>query len=125
MRDEKFTPQQMIMAIRRHHGMVTQTAQALRCQRQTVLNYCRRYPEVAAALREERERVLDEAELALFDAIQRGEPWAIVFYLKTQGKSRGYSMRHEIVGKNGDAPRVYLAWHDTNPSHDTSGSSAA
>jgi hypothetical protein len=80
-----------------------------------VLNYCRRYPEVAAALREARERVLDEAELALFDAIQRGEGWAIVFYLKCHGKDRGYVERREVAGKNGNAPRVYLAWSDGDP----------
>jgi hypothetical protein len=112
MRAEQFSPACVIEAIRRHHGMVTQTAQALRCRRQTVLNYCRRYPEVAAALREERKRLLDEAELALYRAIEAGEGWAITFYLKCQGKDRGYGERREITGKNGDTPRVYLTWPD-------------
>jgi hypothetical protein len=121
MRTQQFTPQQVIAAIRRHHGMLTLAATALRCNRETVRLYAKRYPEVAEALRDEREKTLDVAELALLDAIERGEPWAICFYLKTQGKDRGYSTRHEIVGKNGDAPRVYLAWHDTSPcSHERS-----
>ena len=36
------------------------------------------------------------AELALYKAIQDGEGWAVCFYLKTQGKQRGYIERQEI-----------------------------
>ena len=35
------------------------------------------------------------AELSLFKAIQTGEAWAVCFYLKTQGKDRGYVERYE------------------------------
>jgi hypothetical protein len=125
MRTQQFRPQQVIDAIRRHHGMLTFAATALRCNRETIRNYAKRYPEIAEALREEREKTLDLAELALYNAILAGEPWAICFYLKTQGRSRGYTERREVTGTNGEATRVYLTWHDTNPSHDASGSSAA
>jgi hypothetical protein len=125
MRTQQFKPQQVIDAIRRHHGMLTLAATALRCNRETVRNYAKRYPEVAEALRDERERVLDLAEMALFDAILRGEPWAICFYLKTQGKSRGYTERREITGQNGEATRISLLWRDITQAGETSGSDAA
>ena len=33
---------------------------------------------------------LDKAEARLFDAMERGEPWAIRMVLMTLGRSRGY-----------------------------------
>ncbi len=42
-----------------------------------------------AALHETRDEILDIAELALFDAVKRGEQWALVLMLKASGKSRG------------------------------------
>jgi hypothetical protein len=125
MRRQQFRPQQVIDAIRRHHGMLTLAATALRCNRETIRNYAKRYPEVAEALRDERERTLDVAETALFDAILAGQPWAICFYLKTQGRSRGYTERREVTGKHGEVSKVSLLWHDITQAGDTSGSSAA
>jgi hypothetical protein len=125
MRHQRFTPQQVIEAIRRCHGMLTQVAVSLRCQRATVRNYLKRYPRVAAVLREERERVLDLCELKLSEAIEAGEPWAICFYLKTQGRHRGYTVRHEIKGAGAVPGAVFLAWNDVQQSDNPSGSSAA
>jgi len=42
-----------------------------------------------------RETVLDKAETRLFNAIERDEPWAIAFCLKTLGKRRGYHESRE------------------------------
>lgn len=93
---ERYQPAQVIKALHDTKGMVSLTAEMLRCDPDTVRNYCKRHPTVAAALREERERVTDIAELSLFRAIQNGEAWAVCFYLKTQGRSRGYIERQEL-----------------------------
>lgn len=99
MANERYTAQQVIQAIHDTRGLVSYAAQRLNCDPDTVRNYARRHPTVAAALKEERERVTDIAELALFTKIQEGEAWAICFYLKTQGKDRGYVERQENLNR--------------------------
>ena len=75
-------------AIRESRGLVTHAARMLRCERATVRNYCSRYPDVQAALDEERERLCDSAEFALIDLLeQRGDARAIPFVLRTIGSA--------------------------------------
>lgn len=95
--NNKYTTQQVIQAIRETKGLVSLAAKRLGCHPDTVRRYAARYPTVAAALREERAAMTDVAELALYSAIQRGEPWAVTFYLKTQGKDRGYTERIDVI----------------------------
>ena len=96
-----YTTAQVIQAIRDTRGLTSLAASRLRCSAETVRNYCRRYPTVAQAMREERESMLDVAELSLFTAIQEREAWAVCFFLKTQGRERGYIERHEVTGGDG------------------------
>lgn len=93
---ERYTAERVIAALVKTKGMITLAARELNCSGETIRNYAKRYPSVAAALHEERERMTDVAELALYKAIQDGEGWAISLYLKTQGKGRGYVERHEL-----------------------------
>ena len=76
----------------------------------TVRNYERRYPTVAAAIQEAREATTDTAESALYDAILERQPWAVTFYLKTQGRNRGYGDRVELAGDQASPLRVRLVW---------------
>lgn len=95
---EQFTPAQVIDALKRSKGMIAAAARTvLHCARMTIYNMIKRHPEILEALREEREIVLDEAELKLFRAIQDGQPWAIAMILKTKGRHRGYVERTEVV----------------------------
>lgn len=45
---------------------------------------------------------LDLAEGKLLKSINDGNLSAIIFYLKTKGRDRGYCERNEIVGNNGE-----------------------
>lgn len=96
MANDKYTTTHMIEAIRKTRGLVTLTASVLGCTPDTVRNYAKRYATVADALREERERMTDIAESALYQKIKDGEGWAVCFYLKTQGKDRGYVERSQV-----------------------------
>lgn len=88
---ERYTCAQMVEALQATKGMVSLAAKRLGCAPDTVYRYIREYPTVAQAQRNEREAVTDMAELSLYKAIQQGEGWAVCFYLKTQGKERGYA----------------------------------
>jgi len=99
--NEKFTAEQMIDALTKSKGMIAPAARSLRCSRNTVKRYLREYVTVEQAQKDEREAMTDTAELSLYNAVLRGEAWAVCFYLKTQGKRRGYVERAEVTGKDG------------------------
>ena len=61
------------------------------------------------------ERNLDRAETALQGLIDAGNVTAIIFYLKTKGKKRGYTEKTGI--ENVGPPVVNMVWrmYDTGP----------
>ena len=93
---QKYSAERVATALEESKGMVSVAAKKLGCHPDTVRNYARRYQSVSKALEEAREGMLDAAELALYGAVVRGEAWAVCFYLKTQGKSRGYVERQQV-----------------------------
>ena len=108
----RYSVEQVIQAVHDTKGLVSLTAKRLGCVQQTVRNYISRYATVKQALRDEREAMLDVGELSLFNAVQNGEAWAVCFWLKTQGKHRGYVERQEVdhsgslAASDGDYERV-------------------
>jgi hypothetical protein len=86
----QFSPKTMITTLRAHHGLLSLAADALGCSRSTVYRYVEAYPEVAAVVEEERERLVDRAEDALYFHLQERSPWAISLVLRTLGRRRGY-----------------------------------
>lgn len=96
MAEEKYNPENIIKLIEKHKGNLSAVARAMRCARKTVHNYVNEHPEVADALKDAREEMTDIAESKLLLAIKRGDAWAVCFYLKTQGKSRGYIEKSQV-----------------------------
>ncbi len=86
----KRTKEQVIRAIYLHKGRIFNIAIELEVCSTTVMKYARRWPEVREAIKEARGRLLDKAECALYAAVDREEPWAVKFVLRTKGKHRGY-----------------------------------
>jgi hypothetical protein len=95
---EQFTPVQIALALQQAQGMVSVAARTLGCTRHTVMGYKARHPEIGQAIDEAMELQLDVTELKLFQSIQKGEAWAICFYLKTKGRARGYIEKVEVSG---------------------------
>ena len=60
-------------------------------------------------LTEAREDTLDFVESKLMKAIDDGNVTAMIFFLKTRGKSRGYSERSEF-GRAGDVEPVQVTF---------------
>jgi hypothetical protein len=107
-RPEKYTVAQMVAAIQQNKGFLYLAAKSLGCHHSTLLDYRTRYPEVAAAFKVQRGEMIDTGELALYNAVLKGEAWAVCFLLKTQAKDRGYVERQEHTGKGGGPIDVNL-----------------
>jgi hypothetical protein len=86
----KLTAQQVADTLRDCRGMIAVTARKLGVTVKAIYGYCERHAICAAARDEARAFTGDVAELKLFAAIEAGQPWAIQFYLRTQGRERGY-----------------------------------
>ena len=99
--NDKFTIAQVIAALDAAGGIKTTAAQKLGCDPSTVHGYINRYWEIGDALTRITESKLDLAEAKLLKHIKNGNLTAIIFYLKTQGKARGYVERVESTGKDG------------------------
>ena len=92
----KFTVEHVVTAIKGSGGFVTEIARRLGCSRSTVYRYKLNHKEIAEAIFEEKEHLLDTAESALLSQINTGNITAIIFYLKTQGYHRQYGDRSKL-----------------------------
>ena len=111
------TAERMIEAINEAQGFVSKAAEIAGVSRATFYNYLKKYSTVKQALEDVREKRHDFVEIQLMKGIKEGNITAIIFYLKTQCKSRGYVERqqHEVTGKDGD-PIYIVNWDDDNKS---------
>ena len=103
------TQKQAIEAVRGSRGFITAIAKRIGCERSHVYNLQKKWPKFAQAIIDEREALKDFAESKLFGQIDDGNTTAIIFYLKTQAKDRGYIERQELTGADG-GPIVMVNW---------------
>ncbi len=101
MATEKFTPEQVEAALRASAGIRSAAAVKLGCATSTITNYIDRHTVLRAVDAEIVEQNLDLAETKLLTAIRDGNLTAVIFYLKTKGKARGYTERSEVTGVDG------------------------
>jgi len=104
---EKYTAELMIQAIKQNNGILAKAAQSLKCSRVTVARYIDQYPTVKAAFDEANETNIDFVESKLMQNIAAGDTTAMIFFLKTKAKHRGYVERQEITGSDG-APLINI-----------------
>jgi hypothetical protein len=89
-----------IRAIPGSGGIITTIAKRVGCSWETVKRHIQKYPTVKRAYEEERESIVDLAEVKLIKAIENDDMSAIKFYLTTIGKSRGFTEKQEIDQKS-------------------------
>ena len=92
----EITATQAIEAAKGSRGFITTIANRLGVSRQTVYNLMRKYTTFGQAVSDERETLKDFAEGKLLKQIEAENMTAIIFYLKTQAKDRGYIEKIEI-----------------------------
>lgn len=71
-------------------GNVAATAARFNVARSSLAEYIGKRPTLQKICHDAREGMLDHAESSLYRAVIAGEAWAVCFFLKTQGRSRGY-----------------------------------
>ena len=84
-----------IEAYRANTGNATKASEAVGIHRNTFRNWKNTDPDFAAAIDAVDEEQIDTAESELSKHIKSGNLTAIIFYLKTKGKGRGYVERVE------------------------------
>jgi len=76
-------------------GIITYACQKTGISRQTYYNWLREDEDFASKVEEINESTIDIVESKLLGAINDDNLTAIIFYLKTKGKKRGYVERTE------------------------------
>lgn len=112
------TPEAFEKALRKAGGLYADTARLLGITRHAVRARIVRSKKLQALVAEIKEGMLDLAESKLVAAIKKGNLGAICFYLKTQGRSRGYGELVELTTADGTAVRFYVPKKDELPPSD-------
>lgn len=81
---------------------ISETCKSIGISRQCFYNWKNDDDEFAEQVHEIQESMIDFAESKLLENIKDNKETSIIFFLKTKGKSRGYTERQEIEhqGKN-------------------------
>lgn len=111
------TVKKIIAALDESSGLLTLAAKKAGYSYMTICRYVHDYPAVKDAVTAAKERMLDFTEGKLYEKIKAGDNIAILFYLKTQGKSRGYIERSEVTGAEG-TPLLSVNVHSNETKQD-------
>lgn len=80
----------ILKALPESFGIVSSIANKARCDRKTVYNWIEKDEQIKKLFTEERESLIDLAEIKLIEKLEAGNESMIALVLKTLGKSRGY-----------------------------------
>jgi len=84
-----------------YYGNILVCAKNMGVRRETLYQWIRSSERLKKAVVAGREAMIDFTESNLFKNIAKGKEASIFFYLKTQGKKRGYIEKQEIVLPDG------------------------
>jgi hypothetical protein len=90
-RTKRYTAEEIAAALIEFRGMVYLAAQKVGCHPDTIYERAKTNKVIHDAMNNERGKVVDTAELKLFQAVLAGESWAIMMVLKCLGRKRGYN----------------------------------
>tara|TARA_Y100000593_G_scaffold94734_1_gene195495 strand:- start:12810 stop:13196 length:387 start_codon:yes stop_codon:yes gene_type:complete len=96
----------MLDALEKTLGVVTAACRKVGIVRSTFYEWYKKDKKFKASVDELNNVALDFAESQLHLRMQSGSDSAIIFYLKTKGKDRGYVERQEVTGKDGDPVQI-------------------
>lgn len=93
---------QVLEALEATNGLIQLAAKRLKCSPQTIYNWKKKSPEVAALIENSREELGDLGEYNLRDLLLKKDRWATGFVLTTLCKNRGYAARSDQGSKNSE-----------------------
>ena len=99
-------------AIEKSRGNISLVAKSFDISRTTVYTFLNKHPEIKQCLADEREKMIDNVESALYNQALDGNTTAMIFFLKTQGKGRGYVERQEVTGADGKEHVIKVLYDD-------------
>lgn len=97
----KLTVESIAEQIRHWSGNLAAVALFFGVHRHTISNKIKQHKSLQEVLSEARETMKDHVESKLYDNALKGDTTAVIFFLKTQAKDRGYVERHELTGADG------------------------
>lgn len=116
---KKITVEMMVECIKNTQGLISKIQRKLEeatgetWSWETVNNYVHKWPEAEAAVRAEKEAMLDLAENNVFKALNKDDLATSKWYLKMKGKERGYVETQEII-TNADPLNINLGGDKEN-----------
>ena len=108
------TKKDMLEAIKGSQGLITKIQKHLEEMKgtkicwDTVSKYCHMWEECEAAIKAEKEAMLDLAENNIFKELSAGDSKTSKWYLRMKGKERGYVETQEIQMANTDPLNINL-----------------
>ena len=90
------TKKALIEAMKKNLGVVTMACKEVGISRATYYDYIRKDEDFKAEIEDVKDVAIDFVESQLFKQIKEGSTAATIFYLKCQGKKRGYIEKQEV-----------------------------
>jgi len=84
-------------ALQKYSGNMAACSRSFGCSRQLVSAYVNQDPELRELCDDLTETFIDYAESKLYELIREKQPSAVIFFLKTRAKHRGYVERQELM----------------------------
>ena len=92
---KNFSIAQIVTIYEKKGCNITSTCKALGISRKTFYEWRAKKKKLAEALEEKEESIIDYAESKLVEHIQNDDIQALIFFLRTKGKKRGYVEKTE------------------------------
>jgi hypothetical protein len=96
-------------------GNISKACEAVPIDRRTYYNWIEKDEKFKAATEDVVEKLIDHVEDKLKYQINSGDTTAIIFFLKTRAKNRGYVERHDHTLSGGEPPVKYEIVEDFLP----------
>ena len=97
-----------------YNGNVAAIARKLGVSRATIHKRIQESAALRQAIDDARETMVDNVESALYREVLNGNVTAMIFWLKTQGKRRGWVERTEITGADAGPLDVVIRYVDSD-----------
>tara|TARA_R100001163_G_C5017106_1_gene161061 strand:- start:138 stop:542 length:405 start_codon:yes stop_codon:yes gene_type:complete len=107
----------LLKSLQQNMGNITLACHFSKCSRSTFYRYYEQDEQFKKDVDDIGEMAIDVCEAELWKLIKDGNATAILFYLKTKGKKRGYVERQEITGQDGKP----VVWNETKTYKTTNG----